>query len=133
MTPEKKALLEKWLLIADHDLEVARYIIEGNPIVLDAACFHCQQAIEKYLKAFLTYKEVVFHKTHDIELLNEECNQLDSDFDFLDYKELNQYAVRTRYPDGYVMPTIQETKEYHKIALSVKELVTKKVILSKTL
>jgi HEPN domain-containing protein len=128
MIPEKRILLEKWLLIADHDLEVARYIIEGNPLVLDAACFHCQQAIEKYLKAFLTYKEFTFPKTHDIELLNEECNQLDSDFGSLDFKELNQYAVRARYPDGYVMPSMQEAKEYHHIVLLVKELVTKKII-----
>jgi len=28
-------------------------IIEIQPIILDVACFHCRQAIEKYFNAFL--------------------------------------------------------------------------------
>ncbi|MBW1960508.1 MAG: HEPN domain-containing protein [Deltaproteobacteria bacterium] len=29
-------------------------------------CFHAQQCAEKYLKAFLTFKNIDFPKTHDI-------------------------------------------------------------------
>jgi HEPN domain-containing protein len=31
--------------------------------------FHCQQAVQKFLKALLTYYQVEFPKTHDIERL----------------------------------------------------------------
>jgi HEPN domain-containing protein len=32
----------------------------------DNACFHVQQAIEKYLKGYLTFVELGFEKTRDI-------------------------------------------------------------------
>lgn len=37
-------------------------IIEGNPVILDVACFHCQQAIEKYFKVALELKMLVLKK-----------------------------------------------------------------------
>jgi HEPN domain-containing protein len=42
-------------------------IIELNPIILDIACFHCQQAVEKYLKSFLLYRGQELIKTHNLE------------------------------------------------------------------
>ncbi len=62
MTSAKKNYIKKWFIVADHDIEAARMIIEDNPVILDVACFHCQQAIEKYLKAFLTFHEQNFPK-----------------------------------------------------------------------
>ncbi|MEW6107540.1 MAG: HEPN domain-containing protein, partial [Bacillota bacterium] len=35
----------------------------------DTACFHCQQAAEKHLKAFLAYHERPIPHTHDLEEL----------------------------------------------------------------
>lgn len=35
----------------------------------NAIAFHCQQAAEKYLKAFLTWHQVAFSKTHDLQEL----------------------------------------------------------------
>jgi HEPN domain-containing protein len=61
MTTEEKAYVKKWFEVADHDIENARMIIESNPVILDIACFHCQQAVEKYLKAFLVYKKTDDH------------------------------------------------------------------------
>lgn len=46
-----KELLKK----AEHDLIAASMIIDLNPIILDIACFHCQQAVEKLLKTFLLF------------------------------------------------------------------------------
>ena len=31
--------------------------LEANEVVTDTVCFHCQQAAEKYLKAFLVQKQ----------------------------------------------------------------------------
>lgn len=39
----------------------------------DAACFHAQQCVEKYLKAVLQEAGVYFTKTHDLEALLNLC------------------------------------------------------------
>jgi HEPN domain-containing protein len=39
----------------------------------DAACFHSQQCVEKYLKAFLQKRKVPFAKTHDLGILLDAC------------------------------------------------------------
>jgi hypothetical protein len=41
------------------------YRARKNP-VYDAACFHCQQCAEKYLKARLVEAGIAFAKTHDL-------------------------------------------------------------------
>ena len=68
--------------------------------LLDAVCFHAQQCAEKYLKAFLTYKEIEFRKTHDLGELIALASKIDSSFEeIIDIGEkLTDYAVDVRYP-----------------------------------
>ena len=127
MTSKKNAYLKKWFIVADHDIEAARMIIELNPIILDVACFHCQQAIEKYLKTFLTFHDQNFLKTHDIVALKNQCAKIDKDFAGFKFKNLYRYSVRARYPDGYIMPSLKETKVYFKLVKEIQELVQNKV------
>lgn len=51
-------LAKGWLLKAASDLAAARACVAGA-VALDVACFHCQQAAEKSVKAFL-----IFHGWH---------------------------------------------------------------------
>jgi HEPN domain-containing protein len=54
----------EWLRKAKNDALSARILIfHLNPIT-DTACFHCQQAVEKLLKAFLGYRGISFEKVH---------------------------------------------------------------------
>ena len=55
MTPALKTYIVSWLDKAGHDIISAQRLLEIEPAILDNACFHCQQAIEKNLKAFLIY------------------------------------------------------------------------------
>lgn len=53
--PEVLEIVRHWVRKAEHGLEAARRIMaleEDCPF--DTACFHCQQAIEKYVKCLLT-------------------------------------------------------------------------------
>ena len=104
-------------------------IIELNPIIVDVACFHCQQAIEKYLKTFLTFHDQNFLKTHDIVSLKIQCTKIDKDFADFKFKNLYRYSVRARYPDGYIMPSLKETKMYFKLVKEMQVLVLKKIVL----
>ncbi len=64
----------------------------------DGACFHAQQATEKYLKAFLTYHGISFPYTHNLAELIELCAGVDEEFRSLKSRAapLTTYAVRLR-------------------------------------
>lgn len=66
----------------------------------DAVCFHCQQSVEKYLKAFLLEHQVAFPKTHSLIELLELCLPLDATFELQRdlMIRLERYAVHYRYP-----------------------------------
>jgi len=64
------AITREWIVKADNDLKTASHTLKmpkGCPT--DTVCFHAQQCVEKYLKAFLVWKGIDFPKTHDIEHL----------------------------------------------------------------
>ena len=89
MSRELTEYIKSWLTIAEHDLLAAQTIIKYEPLVLDTACFHCQQAAEKYLKAFLLYHNKHIEKTHNVDFLIQECMLIDSDFIAIDVKNIN--------------------------------------------
>lgn len=121
-----KELLKQWIEKADHDLIAANMILALNPIILDIACFHCQQAAEKFLKAFLLAHGQELIRTHILETLLEECIAIDKDFSDIVVQNLSDYAVIGRYPE-YIAPEMEEAKVYYQIALDVKTLVLQKI------
>lgn len=127
MSRETNEYILKWFEKADHDLMAAQVVIDLRPLILDVACFHCQQAVEKYFKAYLVFKNVDFKKTHDVDLLQVKCVEVDSDFNSIDLKNLNDFGVDIRYPGDMLAPDISEAKEYFLIAERVKEMVREKV------
>jgi HEPN domain-containing protein len=75
----------------------------------------------------LTFKEVDFGRTHNLEMLLKLCVEKDKDFQNLDVGDLTFYAVEVRYPDDFYIPPLEEAKECFKIASKVKEFVLKKL------
>jgi HEPN domain-containing protein len=63
-----KASANEWMQFAEMDLQAARIMLDHENIASIAA-FHCQQAVEKCLKALLEEKELDVPKTHDLEKL----------------------------------------------------------------
>ncbi len=82
-----------------------------NPY-LDTAVYHCQQAAEKALKAFLTYYDVPFEKIHDLSALIELYIPMEPAFEnWRDTAEsLSPYAVRFRYPSDVLEPEESEAQ-----------------------
>lgn len=118
-------LIIKWVNIADRDLMAAEQGLKVYPVLAEIVCFHCQQAAEKYLKAYLVKHQVEFQKTHNIMLLINLCSTVDSVFkDRLLYADLlTDYAVEIRYPDEWYEPTIEEAKDAYRVACEVKQFV----------
>ena len=49
-----------WITKADHDLGTAVLTFLHIPDYKDTVTFHCQQAVEKYLKAYLIFLDIEF-------------------------------------------------------------------------
>ena len=72
MKPPEEALRElvaQWLEKADRDYAAAEQLLVQGDRFREIIAFHCQQAVEKYLKALLVRQQVEFPKTHDIRAL----------------------------------------------------------------
>jgi HEPN domain-containing protein len=124
-----KDLVNKWIKKAENDLLTAERELSFEDPITQTICFHCQQAAEKYLKAFLVHHQIYFSKTHKIMELLELCTSVDSSFrdELQSADNLTDYAVEIRYPDIWLEPTIEDAKEAFKIALTVKEFVLERL------
>ena len=103
-----KPLTREWIAKAEDDFAVAAQIMRGRKRrVFDAACFHSQQAAEKYFKARLCEAGVAFPKTHDLVVLLRLV--LASEPVWVSFlpaaQALTDYAVNFRYPGDTATPT----------------------------
>lgn len=91
-----------WWRKGDSDLTNARMCLKAN-LALDTACFHAQQAAEKYLKAFMTLNRLNFPFIHNLEKLVKICATHDPVFSAI--KEIAQsltpFAVEARYDQDF--------------------------------
>ncbi len=127
MTPALKTYIVSWLDKAGHDIISAQRLLEIEPAILDNACFHCQQAIEKNLKAFLIYHGCDIERTHNIIFLLSQCAKFDPVFASVDPLNINTYAVQARYPDSNNQPTKEEADSYYQLAIFINALVTERI------
>jgi len=126
MNLPKEEYLNNWVYRAREDISVMDNLAKaGIEFYTSTICFHAQQAVEKYLKAFLIYHDVDFPRTHDVDFLLLECMKIDkNNFDF-DFKSLTEFGVSVRYPDDFYVPGVNETREYQNIAQEVAKTVEK--------
>ena len=122
---------KNWLIKAINDYKTAEKLINlpENEIITDTLCFHCQQTVEKLLKAFLVYNKIEFQKVYTIEYLIRLCSTIDTEFEPLyeKTKNLTDYAIDIRYPDEFYIPTIEEARNAFESATFVKEFIFKKL------
>jgi HEPN domain-containing protein len=121
-----KKQVENWVLLADNDLYAAEIIFKDNYPLTNIVAFHCQQAIEKYLKAYLIEKDVSLLKTHDLIRLNDMAKEIkDLGIDEKKLTVINEVYGESRYPGelGLLpggMPTDKQAKEFIEYANEIK-------------
>ena len=106
--PEVPEIAAAWLRKAGHDLEAARRIpAVREDCPYDTVCFHCQQAAEKPLKAWMTASGQAAPKTHDLEPLYIAASAtLNASLPPLaEIVSLNPYGVQVRYLDEWLEPS----------------------------
>src|SRR5438552_18158921 len=94
-----KKLTAEWVQKAEEDYHVAVNTHRGGGRFHNAVCFHCQQAVEKYLKALLEERGLSVPKTHDLNRLRA---LLVPHYPRLPVRRalqfLTPFAIETRYP-----------------------------------
>lgn len=87
--------------------------------------FHCQHAVEKALKAFLTWHARPFRKTHDLVELGAQCVGIDAgpEAHLRPAAPLTEYAWRYRYPGEPTDPEETEVREALDRARAIVTLV----------
>jgi len=111
--PARVAEAREWLQKASQDLRGARIDIAAEPPLLEDALFHCQQAIEKALKAFLVWHDISFRKTHSLEELGVSCETVDPSLQAVidTAVPLTEFAWAFRYPGDHPAPTTEEAHQ----------------------
>ena len=90
----------EWIQKAEGDYAMMQQSLNSSNPIHDGICFHAQQCIEKYLKAWLQEADIPFTKTHDLEkLLNLIVPTLpDWKAWQTDFSTVSEHAVDFRYP-----------------------------------
>jgi len=120
-------LAQGWIMKGDSDLTNAkRTAISDGPY--DTACFHAQQAAEKYLKAVMAAHGLEIPRTHDLEELQLLCAEFipDDNFKHLALEELSDHAVSVRY-DFEFWPDVKTAVDALEIAEHVRVFAMKSI------
>lgn len=93
-------LTREWVRKAEADWAAARRLACPEVLLHDPVCFHCQQAVEKYLKALLQERGLTVPRTHDVEDLLDLLLPHDPALRPLrrGLNRLTGFAVEYRYP-----------------------------------
>jgi len=125
-----KKPVDEWIFFAESDLAAVEMLITHEHPLTNIIAFHCQQAIEKYFKAYLIGNGIPIIKTHDLIKLNNMIKEVkDLYIDENKIVIVNEVYSETRYPgdigllpDG--LPTVKEAQEYFEFAKEVKAIIT---------
>jgi len=115
MLPDPRRISDtaSWVAKASQDIRYAEIDLAAQPAAPEDAVFHCQQAIEKTLKAFLVWHDEPFQRTHDLGRLGKQAVQIDPTLEPLveGIVDLTKYAWLFRYPGDPVGPTAEEASD----------------------
>jgi len=115
-----------WLRKAESDRIAIAALIHANS--LDTACFHAQQAVEKYLKAYLIERDQSFAFTHNLSKLLAQCVACDPAFAQLDdvVAPLTPFAVELRY-DAQFWPSSDTARAAKQAVETVRDFMITRI------
>jgi len=110
--PELIAETRSWLERAASDLQAASVLLQAHPPLMRASVFHCQQAVEKSFKGFLTWHSTPFRKTHHLEEIGDQCLRIDPSLQpsVVEAVPLTKYAWKFHYPGEPKEPSREEAQ-----------------------
>lgn len=128
MNDETQEAVRQWLARAQADWGTVEVLLGNTDSPRESIAFHCQQYVEKLLKALLTLHDIEAPRTHDLRRLVQLAAPAAPDLSNLaDVADLlTDHAVAMRYPDEWreieaeeVQTILDATKQYASILLPV--------------
>ena len=110
--------VRQWLARARADWETVEVLAGNAESPRESIAFHCQQYVEKLLKAFLTMQRIEAPRTHDIRRLVQlavpAAPELSKMAELADL--LTEHAVAMRYPDEWREIDAEEVQDVLDVA-----------------
>ena len=127
--PPRVADTASWLRKAKEDLEIAKQLAKLPKAYAGGVVFHCQQAAEKALKAFLVWHDVPFRKVHYLKEIGDACIGRDVSLQKIvaSAVPLTEYAWKFQYPGEPEQPSKKEAREALAIATEVLAEMVKRL------
>jgi HEPN domain-containing protein len=112
--PIRCAETAAWIRKGRKDLWRADAALTLNPPDTEDCLFHCQQAVEKSLKALLVWRDLPFRKTHDIVELAKQCADLEPALSGALHSlgPLTRFAWEFRYPGDSEPPALETARKW---------------------
>ena len=126
MNDGTKQYVLQWIEKAEEDRLVVQQLFDAGSIARGAIGFHCQQAAEKFVTAYLIFHGIDPERTHNLEFLVERCSDIDKDFSDINLMNLTDYGVEARYPGDFLEPSLSEIKALIQIVDNIRKKVRQK-------
>jgi HEPN domain-containing protein len=129
MNDETRESVRQWLARARVDWETVQVLagsVDGPP---ESIAFHCQQYVEKLLKALLTMNSVEAPRTHDVRRLVQLAVPVAPGLSGLETAadRLTEYAVAMRYPDEWREIEPEEVQEVITAAMRFADVLLPRI------
>lgn len=128
MNADDQRLMD-WIEKADHDLGTAIIVYKHLPEYADVIVFHCQQAVEKYIKCLLEKNSVQFKRSHDLRYLLDLLSDIIpfSNKIYEQILKLNAFSVEVRYPDIKIELSDEDKNQAILIAQDFRKFVNENI------
>ncbi len=117
-----------WVFFAERDILAANTLLNIDDLTGEVA-FHCQQAIEKYFKAYLVENSIPIQKIHDLMKLYARVKEVkDWNIDISILEDISEIYVESRYPgdEGVLpngmLPTMEQAKTFLAFAQKIESI-----------
>jgi HEPN domain-containing protein len=122
-------VVRQWVKKAQSGWETVLILSAHEQCPRDAVCFHCQQHVEKLLKALLTLHDIEAPRTHNvrrlIRLLEPLVHGLEPLKDSAD--ALTAHGVASRYPEDWREIGEDEMREMIELAIKLRNILLPKI------
>ena len=118
----------EWVNYSEKDFIAAQFLMTATNPPIEIICYHCQQSAEKLFKAFLIKNDIIPSRTHDLNLLVNECVKIENTISILkkECNRLNDFGVNTRYPNNMDLE-LEDAKIALKDAEKIKEYILSRI------
>lgn len=113
----------EWMEKAENDYAAVQQLLQASNPLYDIICFHAQQCIKKYLKAWLQEANIHTPRTHNLQELLDMIVPTLPDWSHWqpDFKRITGYAVDPRYPGD--SRTAEDTQHAMHVSDEVRQVV----------